>query len=383
MHARCVTSWSGFARPNGASTSVGSSARERRRRARRRARSGATGSIAGVVRVLDEVEVHRGRVEQVERGVGPRAGAPPSRRRRARSPLCTSHLRIGSADTRAGCRRTPSRPSTPGCTAMKLRAAEHRVVEVRRHDHDPVELAVGAAGPTRASGTSSSTPDGVRVVSHGVQPRVDALGLLVQRAELAVALVVDRRGSRGSGVERLDDPHVAARCRRRRSARARCPRAAAAPRALARIGCSTWRICAVEHVGHDPAPQLRLRAAADEVAATGTARPMNFSTSPSSQRLLYATPSSTERTSSARVVASDRLCQPPRSVWSSTGVRSPFSQGVKITPLLPGATRAGDLVEQRVEVVGRRRLRSASLGEDHVVASQSRHAPATSCSSAT
>jgi len=46
------------------------------------------------------------------------------------------------------------------------------------------------------------------------------------------------------------------------------------------------------------------------------------------------------RTRSARVVCSDRSCHPPRKRWSSTGVRSPFSQGVKITPLLPAGAVA-------------------------------------------
>ena len=68
--------------------------------------------------------------------------------------------------------------------------------------------------------------------------------------------------------------------------------------------------------------------------------PTNLSTVPRSQRELNATPSSTARTISARVVRREMLCQPPRSRWSSTGVRSPFSHGVKITPPAPAGTAA-------------------------------------------
>jgi hypothetical protein len=58
------------------------------------------------------------------------------------------------------------------------------------------------------------------------------------------------------------------------------------------------------------------------------------------QRALSATPSSTARATSARVVASVRLCSPPRTSSSSTGVRSPLSHGVKTTPPLPGRALA-------------------------------------------
>ena len=69
-------------------------------------------------------------------------------------------------------------------------------------------------------------------------------------------------------------------------------------------------------------------------------RPVNFSTAPSSQRELNATPSSVERTRSARLVDSDWFIHAARTVWSSTGVRSPFSHGVKMTPWLPAGAVA-------------------------------------------
>ena len=63
---------------------------------------------------------------------------------------------------------------------------------------------------------------------------------------------------------------------------------------------------------------------------------MKRSTASSIQRVLSAMPSKTLRARSARVVDSDTLNQPPRTVSSSTGVRSPLSHGVKTTPLHPG-----------------------------------------------
>ena len=64
------------------------------------------------------------------------------------------------------------------------------------------------------------------------------------------------------------------------------------------------------------------------------------STACSSQRALSATPSKTARTRSSRLADSDRLWKPPRTNRSSTGVRSPYSHGVKITPRLPGGACA-------------------------------------------
>ena len=79
---------------------------------------------------------------------------------------------------------------------------------------------------------------------------------------------------------------------------------------------------------------------------------MNFSTAPSSQAELRATPSKTARTMSARVEESDRLWKPPRMVWSSTGERSPLSQGVNSTPWAPAGTEAGQVVQRGEEVRG-------------------------------
>ena len=113
----------------------------------------------------------------------------------------------------------------------------------------------------------------------------------------------------------------------------------AAPRTLATTGSATWRIgrpstsAMIWHhsVGPRAAPDERQRVQA----------PLGELL----DRLLHparlrATPSSTARTSCARVVSRRRLNQPPRTRWSSTGVRSPFSHGAKITPSLPGGADA-------------------------------------------
>ncbi len=101
---------------------------------------------------------------------------------------------------------------------------------------------------------------------------------------------------------------------------------------------------AVEDVGVDRAPQRRRGPAADgpdgaERAGRRTARRLG----PASGEL-RATPSSTERTRSARVVRSDRLWNPPRARRSSTGERSPASHGVNSTRPLPGAAVAASAV---------------------------------------
>ena len=145
------------------------------------------------------------------------------------------------------------------------------------------------------------------------QPRVDALGLLVDRAELAVQLVVGRAVSR-IGLERLDDVE---RCGAMSSSVIRPSASAAssaAPRALARIGCSTWRIgrsstsAMIWHQSGDCAPPPMklshgkrlagelLDVAEQPAAVEGDAfehRPHEVG---------------------ARRLRSDRLCQPPRSV---------------------------------------------------------------------
>src|ERR1700684_905426 len=79
-------------------------------------------------------------------------------------------------------------------------------------------------------------------------------------------------------------------------------------------------------------------------AREGKGRLVYFSTAPSNQAEFSATPSNTARTMSDRVDDSDRLWKPPRMVWSSTGERSPFSQGVKTTPWEPTGTDAATSV---------------------------------------
>ena len=138
-----------------------------------------------------------------------------------------------------------------------------------------IELAVAAAAPTAASGMSrrsegrSGRAAALRLgrlrSAPGLMTFRPPARLLVQHAELLVAARRTSRAVRRVGRERCDDAHVARQVVDRRCVRGRCPASSAAPRALARIGCSTWRISRCSHVGHDPAPQLRLRSAADEV----------------------------------------------------------------------------------------------------------------------
>ena len=113
--------------------------------------------------------------------------------------------------------------------------------------------------------------------------------------------------------------------------RARRDATNAAPRALACCGSATWRIvrsstsaCIWHHTS-------RQRAAADEVEVVhlsldelldGVEQPARVVRHALEHR----------RTRSARVVDSERLFQPPRIVWSSTGVRSPLSQGGEHAP---------------------------------------------------
>src|ERR1700729_2868283 len=130
-------------------------------------------------------------------------------------------------------------------------------------------------------------------------------------------------------------------------------------------------------------------------AREGKERLQYFSTAPSNQAEFRATPSNTARTMSARVDDSEMLWKPPRMVWSSTGERSPFSQGVNRTPCEPtgtdaatslrrakklsgGPAVAGAAAAPAVEVVD-----SASSGNRTLSRSQVRQAPPVSCSSAT
>src|SRR5262249_53857620 len=97
-----------------------------------------------------------------------------------------------------------------------------------------------------------------------------------------------------------------------------------------------------EHVGEDLAPRAgpgapgRPRPPRQSTGLGASRCRVNLSTAASSHRVFSAPPSNTARTRSSRVVDRDRLWNPPRTQWSSTGVRSPYSHGVKITPWLPG-----------------------------------------------
>ena len=115
---------------------------------------------------------------------------------------------------------------------------------------------------------------------------------------------------------------------------------------------------------------------------------MNFSTAPRSQAEFSATPSNTARTMSDRVDESERLWKPPRIVWSSTGVRSPFSQGVNRTPWAPAGTDAAMSLRMPKKPSGGPTLvpaggARASSGKSMLSRNQVRQAPPVSCSSAT
>src|SRR5690348_14025495 len=89
-----------------------------------------------------------------------------------------------------------------------------------------------------------------------VQPGVDALGLFVDRAELTEELVVDRAVGR-VGIEGLDDADAA-----RDVGECRAPQGEGGERgSTACVGSDRMLDLAdgaIEHVGHDPAPQARL-----------------------------------------------------------------------------------------------------------------------------
>ena len=217
--------------------------------------------VARVVGVLDELEVHRRRVEEVERGVVLVAAGlhhvVAGCEARLHVPL--AH-RIGRVRGRvAGEHRHHERARM---RRHEVAASEHGVVEVRRHDHDPIELARGAEGPSPASDVfPASVVFGV--VRHG---RATS-----RRCPWSVC------GSRGTpGRARRRSPWSTGRARTSRRCRhcARCRRSSSGRaqrgdrRGTARVGAD--RVLdladrAVEHVGHDPAPEPRLRSPADEV----------------------------------------------------------------------------------------------------------------------
>ena len=83
---------------------------------------------------------------------------------------------------------------------------------------------------------------------------------------------------------------------------------------------------------------------------------------------MRATPSKTARTMSARLDDNERLWKPPRMVWSSTGERSPFSQGVKRTPRDPGGTAPAISFSVPKTSSGTSAASERVVGEEHVVA---------------
>ena len=92
---------------------------------------------------------------------------------------------------------------------------------------------------------------------------------------------------------------------------------------------------AVDHGGDDLAPQIRGGSAAHNAQQIEPPPDELFGTLEEPAEA-NATPSTTARTRSARVVASEMWWNPARAKRSATGARSPSSQGVKITPPAPG-----------------------------------------------
>ena len=108
---------------------------------------GCDGPVTGVVRVLDELEVHGRRAQDVERGVVLASGSP-SRRRPARSPTARPTCASGRSGT-GGFPANTVTTNAPGCAAMKLpqlKTASSRwgeTIATRSETHP------AGAGPTR------------------------------------------------------------------------------------------------------------------------------------------------------------------------------------------------------------------------------------------
>ena len=195
---------------------------------------------------------------------------------------------------------------------------------------------------------------GVSSASCRVEAGVHLLVVLVDVEELGEQLVVDRavvrvRAGRSSAISMRSGMSSkrrwpsATEARRRRRGRWPGP------------GLRPARMRAVEDVGVDLAPEAGLGAAADEVDVVQPPldEPLDVLVHPAG--VVGATPSKTARIRCARVVVSDWLKKPPRTRWFSTGVRSPLSQGVKISLPLPGGMRAASRLNAVEDVVGRGR----------------------------
>src|SRR2546430_11113479 len=202
MHARCVMSWSGFASPNGASTIVGDRAASAGASASTSA-PGATGRSPGVYVCSTNSRCT---------GIASRtASAASSSCRRVSitsspgaKPDCTSHLRIGLVGYSGGLPANTVTTDAPGCAAMKF--AQPRTASSRCGDTMTTRSSSPAWG-TPHSRNGASSPKLLRSTMR-VQPGVDPLGLLVDRAKLAEQLVVDRAVG-PLGVEGIDDADAA------------------------------------------------------------------------------------------------------------------------------------------------------------------------------
>ena len=150
-----------------------------------------------------------------------------------------------------------------------------------------------------------------------------------------VQVSVRRRGREAAG---RDDQR-----RRGRRGTARPPasgRRARRRRATARSGSTsgrTSRSSTSATTWHQPDD----RAAPPPNTTSSIRCPLNASTTGSSQRRLWAVPSTIARTTSARTVSNDRLRNPARVERLALGDREPLSHGRNSTPAPPAATRPG------------------------------------------
>src|SRR2546430_9605797 len=164
-------------------------------------------------------------------------------------PDCTSHLRIGLVGYFGGLPANTVMTVAPGCADMKF--AQPRTVSSRCGDTMTTRSSSPAWG-TPHSRNGASSPKLLRSTMR-VQPGVDPLGLLVDRAELAEQLVVDRAVG-PLGVEGIDDADAARDVGERRPAEPERGQRRGPPRRGAdRMFDLTDR--AVEHGRHDSAPQ--------------------------------------------------------------------------------------------------------------------------------
>ena len=206
-------------------------------------------------------------------------------------------------------RRAPPRAARPVC-GQALERGEARRGRAQRRDDLGQGVGHSWRSPRRGRPRAGGVCSGSRGRSRGT-PRTAR-----RRARRGrVGIRAPRRSRRGRGG------------RSARSSPSAIPASSAAPRTFALTGSSTWRIVAAEHVGHDLRPQRRAarrrrRTRSGPAAAGRSARRLLHPAGVQRDALEHG--ARERRRASSRA---SRLCKPPRTRWSSTGVRSPFSHG--------------------------------------------------------